>query len=77
MIFWTLASIVFGDAGVVNQKFVDKLYQENNIEKQKIGVDYTMKEVIEILTENYLVKQNIMKPSHESLTGDIEARNLL
>ena len=41
-----------------------------------------MKEVIELLTENYLVKQGIMRPSHEvikdgGLGGDIEARNLL
>ena len=56
MIFWTLAAIVFGDAGVVDKKFVDNLYQQNNIEAQKIGLEYTMKEVIEMLTENYLVK---------------------
>lgn len=36
-----------------------------------------MKEVIEMLTENYLVKQGIMRPSHEQLKGDLESRNLL
>ena len=33
MIFWTLAAIVFGDAGVIDRKFIEKLYAENNIER--------------------------------------------
>jgi len=32
-----------------------------------------MKEVIEMLTENYLVRQSIMKPSQESLGRDAES----
>ena len=73
MIFWTLAAIVFGDPGVIDKKFIDKLYAENKIEADKIGVEYTMKEVIEMLTENYLVRQSIMKPSQESLGRDAES----
>lgn len=32
MIFWTLGAIVCGDAGVIDKKFIEKLYSENNIE---------------------------------------------
>lgn len=56
MIFWTLAAIVFGNPGVIDKAFVSKLYRENGVEEERIGEEYTMKEVIEMLTENYLVR---------------------
>lgn len=55
MIYWSLVAIVFGDRGMIGKKFINKLYADNNIEVSKIGIEYTMKEVIEMLTENYLV----------------------
>ena len=36
MIFWTLAAIVFGDPGVIDKKFIDKLYVDYKIEADKI-----------------------------------------
>jgi hypothetical protein len=40
---------------------VQKLYQQNKIEPEEIGSKYTMMDVLEIMTENYLVQQGIME----------------
>ena len=31
MIYWSLIAIIFGDRGMINKKFIKKLYIDNNI----------------------------------------------
>ena len=56
MIYWTLLAILCTDEGKVTPKMIDKLYVENGIEKEKINIDYTMNDVLEMLTEAYLTR---------------------
>jgi hypothetical protein len=56
---------------------VHKLYQQNSIEPEEIGSKYTMMDVLEIMTENYLVQQGIMEKTtgYEDLEGDRQPLN--
>jgi hypothetical protein len=54
-----------------------KLYQQNSIEPEEIGTKYTMMDVLEIMTENYLVQQGIMEKTtgYEDLEGERQPLN--
>ena len=56
---------------------VQNLYQQNKIEPEEIGSKYTMMDVLEIMTENYLVQQGIMEKTagYEDLEGERQPLN--
>lgn len=82
LIFWVLAQMVFGDAGVVTKKLISKIYADNNIDESMINQDprLTMNQVLEILTENYFIRQGLLQPvpgeSFLSYSPDLECQPL-
>ena len=45
LVFWTLYKTVTGDPGVVTKKVVEKIYRDNNINKDEIGLSITIEEL--------------------------------
>jgi len=64
-ITWALLALVAGDPGHITPELVSKIYKENDIQASDIGSTLTMKDVIEILTVNYLKRQNIISEDIE------------
>jgi hypothetical protein len=60
LIYWVLFQIVCGDPGIVTKKVHDKILRDNNIDPSRIGIDITMKDVLETLTINTLIKNNLI-----------------
>ena len=54
---------------------INEILSKNNIDSHQIGRDYTMQDIIIMLTENYLVRQNLMSKTKAtfSTSGDLEA----
>jgi hypothetical protein len=54
MIYWVLAKIVLSDPGYVTEALVEKIFKDNDIKKEEIGLSITRQDVLNTLTTNYL-----------------------
>ena len=47
---------------------MEKIFELNQIEKEKIGVKYSMQEVAEICTERYFKRQGLIQNSQPTIS---------